>query len=179
MFSQGLSQTVSYLAGVRKQEMTPIPRDDIEKALSQLCAPPPRDTKTNSRSCISDEGFQHIRSLLKHLESHLKGQGWSERPRTYTVLRNIGCSNLMPAFIALGLKDYSFPYSIEKLPDVLHDDFVKDKFMDAQRYVLTGATQLENGAEGVHTHTKDGEDLYHVIKHLGSGGYGYVNSSFP
>lgn len=179
MFSQGLSQTVSYLARVRKQETIPISRDEVEKGLSQLCAPPPRDTKTSTRACISDEGFQHITNFLKFLESHLKEKDWSSRPRTYTVLRNIGCSDLMPAFIALGLKDYSFPYSIEKLPDVLHDDSLKDKFMDAQKYVLTGATQLENGAEGVHVHTKRGEDLYHVVKNLGSGGYGYVNISVP
>ena len=88
------------------------------------------------------------------------------------MLRTIGRTNLMPHFIALGHKDYSFPYSFEKLPDILHDNETKDRFMSAQRYVLTGATQLEGGAEGDHVYTKNGDDLYYVLRHLGSGGYG-------
>lgn len=169
-----LSQTLSFFAGVRRQEPALIPRDEVERALLRLCAPPPQSNKSKTRPCISDEVFQHMSGLLKHLEAHLQEKGWSPRPRTYTVLRNIGCVNLMPAFIALGLKDYSFPYSWEKLPEVLHNDTMKDRFMEAQKLVLTEATQLESGAEGVHAYTKNGEDLYYVIRHLGSGGYGYV-----
>ena len=169
-----LAQSLQFLAGVRKREPTLIPRDEVERALLQLCAPPPHHKKTGSNQCITDECFQHIASLLKHLEQHLRLKGWSSRPRTYTVLRNIGCAELMPAFVALGLKDYSFPYSIDKLPDVLHDDATRDKFMEAQKYVLTQAVSLENGAEGMHAHTKNGDDLYYSIRHLGSGGYGYV-----
>ena len=78
----------------------------------------------------------------------------------------------MQAFIAQGLKDYAFPYSFEKLPDILRDDVTKDRFMSAQKDVLTEATQLESGAEGIHAYTKNGDDLYYVIRHLGSGGYG-------
>lgn len=167
-----LAQTLSFFAGVRKQEPSLIPRDDVEKALLRLCTPPPHNGKSGTGSPISDEVFHRVSDLLKHLESHLKERGWHHRPRTYAVLRNIGCADLMPAFVALDLKDYSFPYSIEKLPEVLHDDITKDKFMDAQRYVLTDATQLENGVEGSHAHTKNGEDLYVVLRHLGSGGYG-------
>ena len=83
----------------------------------------------------------------------------------------------MPAFIALGLKDYSFPYSMEKLPVVLQDDVTRDKFLNAQKFALTSAVRLEEGEQGIHAHTKNGDDLYYVIRHLGSGGYGYVTVS--
>ena len=174
MFSQALNA----FRGNRKQQPALIPRDEVERALFRLCAPPLHGGKGELRPCISDECFQHISSLLKHLERHLKESGWSSRPRTYSVLRNIGCAELMPAFIALGLKDYSFPYSVEKLPEVISDDSMRDRFMEAQKYVLTQAISLENGVEGVHAHTKNGEDLYYAINHLGSGGYGCVIYSF-
>ena len=90
----------------------------------------------------------------------------------YTVLRNISRLDLMPAFISLGLTDYSFPYSPEKLPEIIKDDSIRDNFMKAQKYVLTQATSLENGAEGIHANTKNGEDLYITMRHLGSGAYG-------
>ncbi|KAK0517513.1 hypothetical protein JMJ35_000668 [Cladonia borealis] len=81
----------------------------------------------------------------------------------------------MSEFINLGLKDYSFPYSVENIPEVLTGDSWKEKFMNAQNYVLTQASQLENGPEGRHAHTKRGEDLFYFYKHLGSGGYGSVD----
>ena len=161
-------------AGTRKPELTLIPRDEVDRALHRLCTPPV-DNKKGSKASIDDETFRRISDLLKHLEPHIKAQGWSSRPRTYTVLRNIGREDLMPEFINLGLKDYSFPYSVEKIPEVLIGDSLKEKFMNAQNYVLTDASQLENGPEGRHAHTKRGEDLFYFRKHLGSGGYGSVD----
>ena len=173
-----LNQALLACRGARRQQQAAlIPRDEVERALVRLCAPPLPSGKNGPQPCITDECFQHIASLLKHLERHLKENGWSSRPRTYAVLRNIGRADLMPAFIALDLKDYSFPYSVEKLPEVFSDDSIKESFMNAQKYVLTQAVSLENGAEGVHAHTKNGEDLYYAINHLGSGGYGCVGIS--
>ena len=163
-----------FFAGIRKPEPTLIPHDEVDRALHHLCTPPVRDKK-GSKVSIDDETFHRISDLLKHLEPHIKAHGWSSRPRTYTVLRNIGRLELMPEFINLGLKDYSFPYSVEKIPEFLTDDSIREKFMKAQNYVLTEASQLENGPEGRHAHTKKGEDLFHFHKHLGSGGYGSVD----
>ena len=59
-----------------------------------------------------------------------------------------------------------------KLPDLFQDDFTRNNFLNAQKYVLTDATQLELGPEGCHAFTKNGDDLFHVIRHLGSGGHG-------
>ncbi|KAL8806499.1 MAG: hypothetical protein Q9182_001281 [Xanthomendoza sp. 2 TL-2023] len=158
----------------RQQSIDPsrIHEGDIEKALSQLCAPPAIDKKTGSRSSISDTTFKRIAELLNHLEAHQNSHGWRDRPRTYTVLRNIDRLDLFPQFIDHGLSDISFPYTIEKLPDLIQEDSLKDKFLRHQKYILTDASQLE---DGVHALTKNGDDLYSLIIHLGRGGYGSVD----
>ena len=78
----------------------------------------------------------------------------------------------MSRFVAHRYTDYSFPYTFEKVPNFFHNDGTIDRFMTAQNYVLTDATQLEDGAEGVHAHPQNGDDLYLRVNHLGSGGYG-------
>ncbi|KAL6718975.1 hypothetical protein ACLMJK_003210 [Lecanora helva] len=172
------TQKRTLFGGFRKQELTLIPLDEVERALVRLCTPPPRNHKSRTRPPISDKSFQHISDLLEHLQRHREGHGWDLRPRTYTVLRSIGRVDLMSTFIALGLTDYSFPYSWEKLPVVLHDDTTRDKFMEAQSLVFTEAMKLESDesdAKGVHAYIQNGQDFYHVLKHLGSGGYGSVD----
>ncbi|KAL8658968.1 MAG: hypothetical protein Q9202_007348 [Teloschistes flavicans] len=144
-----------------------IPPNDIEKALSQYCAPPVRQKKSFHSGSISDSTFKRIAELLAHLESHDGHQGWKTRPRTYTVLRNIRRLDLFPHFINHGLNDIAFPYTIDKLPDQIHEDGLRDEFLRHQRYVLTDASQLENGR---HAYTKDGADLFYVGKYLGRGG---------
>ena len=143
--------------------------DDIEKALSQFCAPPGVDRKTRLQPSISDNTFKRIAELLAHLQAHYHTTGWSDRPRTYNVLRNINRLDLFQHFIDLGLKDISFPYTVEKIPDLIHEDGLKDKFLKHQRYILTNASHLENGQ---HALTKNGDDLYSLIRHLGRGGFG-------
>ncbi|KAL8962726.1 MAG: hypothetical protein Q9193_000913 [Seirophora villosa] len=130
------------------------------------------DKLTGQRANISDGTFKHVTDLLKHLESHQSCQGWSVRPRIYTVLRNIGRLDLFQKFIDLGLKDISFPYTPEKLPNFLQEDSLRDSFLRNQKYVLTDASQLE---KGLHAYTKNADDLFRVVKHLGRGGYGSVD----
>ena len=145
--------------------------DDIEKALSQFCAPPAFDKKTTSQPSISDNTFQRISGLLSHLQAAHHACGWSDRPRTYTVLRNINRLDLFQSFIDLGLNDIAFPYTIEKLPEVIHEDDLRRRFLRHQRYILTAASHLEAGR---HAHTKNGDDLFRLVRHLGRGGFGYV-----
>ncbi|KAL8928824.1 MAG: hypothetical protein Q9208_001602 [Pyrenodesmia sp. 3 TL-2023] len=159
----------------RSVSRTSIPVDDLEKALSQYCTPPTPDKSTGQGSNISDATFKRITDLLEHLESHQRCRGWSVRPRLYTVLRNIGHLDLFQKFIDLGFKDISFPYTVEKLPDFLQEDRLRDGFLRHQKHVLTDASQLEKGR---HAYTKNADDLFLVVKHLGSGGYGYVGFTF-
>ncbi|KAL8983160.1 MAG: hypothetical protein Q9205_002523 [Flavoplaca limonia] len=146
--------------------------DDIEKALSQFCAPPAFDKKTTSQPSISDSTFQRISGLLTHLQAAHHARGWSDRPRTYTVLRNIKRLDLFQSFIELGLNDIAFPYTIEKIPELLHEDDLRRKFLKHQKYVLTTASHLEDGQ---HAHTKNGDDLFHLVRHLGRGAFGSVD----
>lgn len=157
----------------RHQSIDPgrIHEEDLEKALSQFCAPPAFDRKTGLQPSISDSAFKRIAELLIHLEAHRRLHGWSDRPRTYTVLRNLNRLDLFPHFINLGLNDISFPYTIQKLPDVVQGDDLTDRFLRHQRYILTNASQLENGR---HALTKNGDDLFRLVRHLGRGGFGYV-----
>ncbi|KAI4206268.1 MAG: hypothetical protein LQ346_001164 [Caloplaca aetnensis] len=156
----------------RSVERNSIPVEDLENALSQYCTPPMPDKLTGERASISDAAFKHVTDLLEHLESHQSCQGWSVRPRMYTVLRNVGRLDLFPELIGLGLKDISFPYTVEKLPESLQEDSLRDKFLRQQKYVLTDASQLEKGR---HAYTKNADDLFRVVKHLGRGGYGSVD----
>ncbi|KAL8877493.1 MAG: hypothetical protein Q9198_004501, partial [Flavoplaca austrocitrina] len=98
--------------------------------------------------------------------------GWSDRPRTYTVLRNIKRLDLFQSFIDLGLNDIAFPYTIEKLPDLINEDDLRRQFLRHQRYILTTASHLEDGQ---HAHTKNGDDLFHLVRHLGRGAFGSVD----
>ncbi|KAL8755687.1 MAG: hypothetical protein Q9199_003476 [Rusavskia elegans] len=148
-----------------------IHEDDIEKALSQFCAPPAFDRKTRCQPSISDSTFKRISELLNHLQAHHHARGWSDRPRTYTVLRNIKRLDLFQPFIDLGLNDIAFPYTIEKIPDLIQDD-LKDRFLRHQRYILTTASHLENGQ---HALTKNGDDLFRLVRHLGRGNFGSVD----
>ncbi|KAL9037338.1 MAG: hypothetical protein Q9180_003775 [Flavoplaca navasiana] len=145
---------------------------DIEKALSQFCAPPAFDKKTTSQPSISDNTFQRISGLLTHLQAAHHSHGWSDRPRTYTVLRNIKRLDLFQSFIDLGLNDIAFPYTIEKIPELLHEDGLRREFLRHQKYVLTTASHLEDGQ---HAHTKNGDDLFRIVRHLGRGAFGSVD----
>ncbi|KAL8701886.1 MAG: hypothetical protein Q9201_004672 [Fulgogasparrea decipioides] len=138
----------------RSVEQTLIPLSDIENALSRYCAPPSPEKKTGSVESISDSTFKHITDLLTHLESHHGHKGWKARPRTYTVLRNIDRLDLFPDFIDHDLNDTAFPYTIDRLPDFVYEDGARDEFL---------------------RHQKNGEDLFHLVKHLGRGGYGSVD----
>ncbi|KAL9631910.1 MAG: hypothetical protein Q9204_004013 [Flavoplaca sp. TL-2023a] len=89
-----------------------------------------------------------------------------------TLLRNIKRLDLFQSFIDLDLNDIAFPYTIEKLPELLHEDDLRRGFLRHQRYVLTAASHLEDGQ---HAHTKNGDDLFRLVRHLGRGGFGSVD----
>ena len=165
--------------GQRDHQPANIPLKDLERALSKFCTPGPPDSRAGSKSCLSNENFDHIAGLLKHLEAHKDFEGWSTRPRTYTVLRNIGRLDTMQRFIDLHLKDISFPYSMESISQALVDNTAQSDFLSFQHHVLTRAMEIERGLEGQHVHFgKNGDRHFNVIKHLGTGGFGYVRALF-
>jgi len=57
----------------------------------------------------------------------------------------IGRLDAMDAFVNKGLLDIQFPYPEARLPVPLVDQYSRDRFMKSQLFVLTKATDIENG----------------------------------
>jgi L1 cell adhesion molecule like protein len=119
----------------------------------------------------TDQDLQDISTILKLMGR----QSWSDVPRLYTVLRNIGELHLLDDFIELGVTDIFFPFSATSLPEKLSPT-VRARFVDAQNMVFTVALQLERGPERRHaTFGRDDILPFEVTARLGSGGYGHVD----
>ncbi|KAI9892909.1 MAG: hypothetical protein M1814_001068 [Vezdaea aestivalis] len=163
-----------FTAGGKTPQSQNILPADIEKALNKFCTPVV--SKNGAKQSISVEDFRNITGLLKALESNEGVEGWSWRPRTYTVLRNIGRLDLMPHFVAFGFSDIAFPFTRERLSIVTTDSGFQDAFLKFQKVVFTKASELEKGPNSEHvSFTKAPEDHFQVVKQLGSGGSGYVD----
>ena len=92
---------------------------------------------------FQEEDFTNIRRLLLKVgKPH-----WSERPRTYLVLRLIGEVQAMAGFVFEGLKDIHFPYTEEHLPSVLSSRNSRYEFRAKQTLVLSskGTDIVEGG----------------------------------
>lgn len=153
-----------------------LPQEDVEKALSSICRIS-REAKSSKIIRLSDSTLNHVAGLLANLERHRQIKGWSLRPRTYLILRHMGCTDAMREFIDAGLKDISFPYEESSLPIQFARDTVRrETFLDLQDAVLTDAVELERGEGGRHVlFAKSGNEHFHVLSDLGSGGFGSVD----
>jgi hypothetical protein len=93
----------------------------------------------------------------------------------YIVLRLIGQLHLLDNFIAQGITDFWFPFSIATLPDSV-TLATRTDFVNMQPIILTKAVDLEKGENGKHRHFAEGEPLHFESKAiLGSGGFGQVD----
>ncbi|KAI9853597.1 MAG: hypothetical protein M1813_002052 [Trichoglossum hirsutum] len=138
---------------------------DFERAMVALFLP----VKTN-QSQLADSDFDAIGRLLYQVGK----QEWSHRPRTYAVLRMIDRIDLLDTFILDGLKDIAFPYVDSRLPTSLNPT-AKARFLQAQKLVLTKASDLEK-SDGRHRHLdQDADTHFHILKILGRGGFGEVD----
>ncbi|KAI9774565.1 MAG: hypothetical protein M1840_002814 [Geoglossum simile] len=138
---------------------------DFERAVAALLSP--IETK---QSHFADSDFDALGRLLFQVG---KPQ-WSYRPRTYAVLRMIDRVDLFDAFILEGLKDIAFPYVDSRLPTSLNPT-VKVKFLQAQKLVLTKASDLEK-SDGRHRHLdRDADAYFYILRVLGRGGFGEVD----
>ena len=101
---------------------------------------------------------------------------WGLRPRTFAVLRMIGCPEAIEYFIEERLTDVFLPYSEDNLPSFLNGQ-ARWHFLDCQNYVLNGrAAALEKIGEP-HQHVEGSADDYFVyVEDLGAGGFGEVDS---
>ncbi|KAI9767148.1 MAG: hypothetical protein M1839_004621 [Geoglossum umbratile] len=138
---------------------------DFERAMEELFLP----AKTE-RFRFADSHFDTISRLL----SQVGKPQWSQRPRTYAVLRMIGRVDLFDAFVLDGLKDITFPYADSRLPASLSPT-AKAQFLQAQKMVLTKASDLEK-SDGRHRHLDlDADAHFYILRILGRGAFGEVD----
>jgi hypothetical protein len=100
---------------------------------------------------------------------------WSRVPRLYTILRMVNQVQVIDSFVAQGVSDIWFPFSLKTLPEDLRSDSSRFAFLEAQDLVLTKAFDLER-EDGKHRHFSKAEDVpMRKIEELGKGGFGCVD----
>jgi TolA-binding protein len=125
---------------------------------------------SQTRTAYTDSEIQQVSILLSQVNLQ-----WSKVPRTYMVLRIIGCLDLLDAFIDLGLSDHWLPFTERSLPPHLRPS-KRSQFVGAQNLVMTKSMDLEKGERGQHCYFRQDEPLPLEMKGiLGSGGFGQVN----
>jgi hypothetical protein len=80
---------------------------------------------------------------------------WSERPRTYLVLRLVNHVRAMETFILEGFegfKDIDLPYSESALPNCVNSAGARHDFLHQQRYVLSAKSADLVRSGGRHRH---------------------------
>lgn len=109
----------------------------------------------SSRDPYTDSEISEISLLLKR--SHRR---WSKVPRTYTVLRAIGCLDSIDELIDAGFSDYQFPVTLRTMWDRLSGR-IPAKLIEDQGLILTRRNDLdlERGESGQHCYFKEGERL--------------------
>ena len=70
---------------------------------------------TERQTAYNDSEIQQVSLLLSQVNPR-----WSKVPRTYIVLRTIGCLDLLNTFIDLGFSDHWFPVTERGRPSCLH-----------------------------------------------------------
>lgn len=106
------------------------------------------EKRKGHKDSFNDADIDHISSLLVAIgKLH-----WSERPRTYLVLRLIGEVRAIEGFIMEGYKDIQFPYATEDdLPTSLRSPKARRDFISKQSLVLTPRTAaLVSGGRHIH-----------------------------
>ena len=159
--SSGLFRLVTGRATVLRQDEA-----GIEDLLSRLCYPPDPSSQDPYPRITLDK-FVEIAKLLETINPTS-----SQRPRLYTVRRNLGRLDLLDRFVKEGLNDFYLPLSEQTLPDWIEGDKLQQQFLNFQRCVLTDARELEEPG-GPHLPVEGSAQRYFVhIRDLGQGGFG-------
>jgi hypothetical protein len=147
----------------------------INRQLVQIL--PPLDDALAGKQIFRDSMFTRIAEILA-----LHGRGeWSLRPRTFTILKIMGCPELMDIFVSEHRSDISLPYNERNLPDAIKGEFSRSIFLKLQKTVRppvevkeleTGGAHLHFGAIADHyfpTYRTLYEGKFTVVDHVWSG----------
>lgn len=145
---------------------------DFERAMERLVPVPMTPDSAPARGPFRDADVVRVAELLALFGK----EQWSYRPRTFAILRMIGCTEAIDGFIADRLSDISLPYTERNLPSAVKGPQARSRFIDLQGLVLTPhVADLEKGGAS-HKHFPRGADNYYISKkELGSGGFGQVD----
>ncbi|KAH8645882.1 hypothetical protein BGZ60DRAFT_438434 [Tricladium varicosporioides] len=99
----------------------------LNRALGKFL--PPLDDALGAKQIIRENVFAPIAGLLR-----LYGKGeWSLRPRTFAILRMLGCTELMDKFVRENWRDISLPYTESNLPDIIKGEVSRSRFLGLQK----------------------------------------------
>ena len=144
---------------------------DFNRALDRIIPPPVTRDGFMPINPLREAEFTRVAELLELVGK----REWSRRPRTYTILRSIGCAEAIEDFITDRLSDFALPYTEENLPASVKGSRARSMFLGLQKHVLKPhAADLEQG--GSHKHfSESGDEYFKSMKELGSGGFGQVD----
>ncbi|KAL1593122.1 hypothetical protein SLS60_010729 [Paraconiothyrium brasiliense] len=145
---------------------------ELDAQLDRLGIPGP-DDPADMLPVVRDGVFPYISELLRQY-----GQGeWALRPRTFLILRRLGCVKTMEDFIAMKRTDAFLPYDDRNLPDFIKGAEIRAKFLKCQRLVLSNKhlNDLEKEGSAHQNFTRNADDYFSFVKLLGQGGSGTVD----
>ena len=112
--------------------------ESAERSLEHLLSPYQQDAP-GQRVRLSESDVKQISSLLQYLDK----PSWARVPRLYVVLRLVKHVHIIDSFIAQGISDIWFPFSLKTLPESLRSASARYDFIELQDVVLTKAFDLE------------------------------------
>ena len=143
----------------------------LNAQLDKLNIPGPYDPMPE-QAIIRDQAFRYVSELLQRF-----GQfEWSLRPRTFCILRMLGCVKDMSTFVAEKRTDFFLPYNERNLPDAIKGYELRSKFLQLQKVVTSthhGELEKEGSAHINFHHLAD--DNFWFIKTLGIGKFAVVD----
>lgn len=111
---------------------SPITSVDFDDSITSTIAAAEQEKRDSSKP-FKENLFSVIRDLLNRVGKHR----WSERPRTYLVLRMIDQIQAMDGFVLEGLRDIHIPYTEERLPGCLASPSSRYAFLENQSLVMS------------------------------------------
>ena len=119
-----------------------------------------------------DADFLYLENILR-----LNGKfEWSKRPRTFAILKIIGCTEALEGFIAEQKSDFYLPYTEHNLPSAVKGAKHRNLFLSLQGRVLNQDAKDLVQAGGSHKHfDSDPERFFIQMGELGHGGFGTVD----
>jgi serine/threonine protein kinase len=147
---------------------------ELNDYLEKLNIPGPNDPDADN-AIIRDNDFTLVSELLEKFGK----TEWSLRPRTFCILRMIGCVEAISDFVTEKRTDNFIPYNHATLPNVIKGQDLRSKFFKVQSLVLSprhlASLELEKKGS-LHQHfSHSADEFFRHMKPLGLGKFAEVD----